>query len=101
MIWSGLDPMLVWGLIPRFVGVLYLFAFGALLPQLVSIIGKNGAAPLAPRLARMKRDFPGLRRFYEWPTVFWLDCSDTMMRAVPLAGIVAGAMAIYGGPIGW
>ncbi|MET0342607.1 MAG: lipase maturation factor family protein [Polyangiales bacterium] len=101
MIWSGLDPMLVWGLIPRFVGVLYVFAFGALAPQLVGIIGKRGAAPLAPRLARMSKDFPGVRRFLEWPTVFWLSASDTTIRTVPWIGIVAGFMAMYGGPIGY
>ena len=30
MIWHGLPPALVWGLIPRLMGLLYVMAFGAL-----------------------------------------------------------------------
>lgn len=101
MIWSGLAPELVWGLLPRLVGVLYIVAFGALAPQLVGIIGSRGAGPLAARLARARRDFPGVRRFFDFPTIFWLNSSDTMIRLVPLIGIVAGVMALIGGPIGW
>ena len=61
----------------------------------------RGAVPIAPRLARMRRDFPGVRRFFEFPTVFWLNASDGMIRAVPLIGIVASLLAVYGGPPGY
>jgi hypothetical protein len=101
MNFHGLAPELVWGLLPRLVGVLYVVAFAALTPQLVSVIGSDGAAPLARRLAQTRRDFPGLRRFFDFPTVFWIDCSDRAITLVPWLGVVAGLMAIYGGWIGW
>jgi hypothetical protein len=101
MWWSGLDPQLVWGLLPRFVGVLYIVAFGALSFQLVGIIGARGAAPLAARLQHCRRDFPGVRRFFEFPTVFWLHASDRTIAMVPWLGVLAGVLACYGGPIGY
>ncbi len=101
MIWSGFAPELVWGLLPRFVGFLYVLAFGALSFQIVGIIGTRGAAPLTARLAATRRDFPGVRRFFEFPTVFWLSSSDAMLRLVPLLGIASGVVAMYGGPVGY
>ncbi len=101
MIWSGLAPELVWGLVPRFVGLLYVLAFGALSFQIVGIIGTRGAAPLPARLAATRRDFPGIRRFFEFPTVFWFNASDAMLRLVPLVGVACGLAAMYGGAIGY
>ena len=101
MNWSGLAPELVWGLLPRFVGLLYVIAFGALSPQLVSILGERGIGPIAARLSAARRDFPGVRRFFDFPTLFWVSASDTTIRLVPVFGIIAGLMAIYGGPVGW
>jgi hypothetical protein len=101
MNWISVAPELVWGLLPRMIGVLYVVAFGALVPQLVSIIGKDGAAPLAIRFERARRDFPTFRRFLDFPSVFWINCSDGFIAAVPWLGVLAGLMAIYGGPIGW
>ena len=98
---SALDPALIWGLLPRFVGVLYIVAFGALSFQLVGIIGARGAAPLAARLDRCRRDFPGIRRFFEFPTVFWLHASDSTIRLVPWLGVFAGVLACYGGELGY
>jgi Lipase maturation factor len=103
MNWNGVAPELVWGLLPRLVGVLYVVAFGALSvnQQLVSIIGKDGAGPLAKRFDHARRDFPGIRRFFDFPSVFWINCSDTAIAMVPWLGVFAGVLAIYGGPVGY
>jgi hypothetical protein len=94
-----LPPELVWGLVPRFIGVIYIIAFAALLPQLPTLIGSTGLGPMPVRLAAYKRDFPGLRRFHSFPTLFWLNSSDTMVRLMPVLGIAAGALCVYGGPL--
>ena len=70
-------PELVWGLIPRFVGVIYVLAFGALIPQIQVLSGSRGHLPVREWLARIRRDFPGPRRFFEFPTLLWLNSSDT------------------------
>jgi hypothetical protein len=95
---EGPDPRLVWGLVPRLLGVIYLIALGALIPQARAIVGERGIGPVRQRLARMAEDYPGLRRFLEMPTLLWLSPSDTMIRALPIVGSLGAAWAIYGGP---
>src|SRR5690349_22274374 len=101
MSFNGLAPELVWGLLPRFVGVIYVVAFGAMIPQIQVLAGARGHLPVRAWLARVRRDFPGPRRFFEYPTLLWLNASDGMLRALPIAGVVCGLAAIYGGPIGY
>ena len=94
-------PELVWGLIPRFVGVIYVLAFGALIPQIQVLSGSRGHLPVREWLARIRRDFPGPRRFFEYPTLLWLNASDTTLRVMPIAGVLCGLGAIYGGDVGY
>lgn len=94
-----LSPELIWGLIPRFIGLLYVIAFGSLIPQLESIIGSRGIFPIAQRLAATRRDFPGLRRFVQFPSVLWLSADDRLLRAIPWIGVSCGLCICYGGPL--
>jgi hypothetical protein len=98
---DGLAPELVWGLIPRFVGVTYLVAFGALIPQIEVQAGSRGQLPVRSLLARVRRDFPGPRRFFEYPTLLWINDSDFVLKAMPIVGTLCGLLAIYGGGIGY
>jgi hypothetical protein len=91
-------PELVWGLLPRLIGVLYMIAFGGVAPQLVALIGSRGIGPIQPRYACAKRDYPGLRRFFYFPTILWFFNSDRALRVIPLVGVAAGAFCVYGGP---
>jgi hypothetical protein len=95
---SGLPPELVWGLIPRFVGVVYVLAFAALIPQHTVMPGGAAFWPIKELHARMRRDLPGVRRFFEFPTLLWLSDGDTTLRMIPFVGTACGAYAIYGGP---
>jgi hypothetical protein len=83
MLQDGLSPLLVWGLMPRFIGLLYIIAFGALIPQHDC----------------MRRDYPGLGRFIRLPTVLWLNSSDAAVRGIPYLGVLCGIGAVYGGPL--
>ena len=96
---SLVAPELVWGLFPRFVGFLYIIAFGGLARQLVPMVGERGLGPIAQRLRAARRDFPGLRRFHIFPTLLWLSSSDRTLRIVPLLGMLFGALCVYGGPV--
>jgi hypothetical protein len=95
---SVIAPELVWGLVRRGVGVLYILAFAGLIPELEALIGSRGLGPIAARLERAKRDFPGWRRFHLYPTLFWLSSSDRTIRVVPWLGVVCGICCVYGGP---
>jgi hypothetical protein len=95
----ALDPEIIWGLFVRSVGVIYVIAFGALLPQHHIMPGSHRLGRISELRKRVKVDFPGPRRFLEMPSLLWLNDSDPMQRGMTLVGFCAGAMAIYGGPL--
>jgi hypothetical protein len=96
---SFLPEGLIWGLIPRFVGVLHVLAFASILPQLPLLLGSDGLMPAARRLSHIRRDFPGIRRFFEYPTALWLWHSDRAIRLLPWVGVGCGLLAIVGGKL--
>jgi hypothetical protein len=96
---SLVAPELVWGLIPRFIGLLYVIAFGGLISQLYDGLGSKGLLPIAPRLAAARRDLSPWRRFHQLPTVLWLNSSDRFIRTLPFVGVALGLCIMYGGPI--
>lgn len=99
MSFLALEPQLVWGLVPRIVGLLYLLGFVPVLFQHHVMPGTR--ALLAPEVLRerARRDFPGLRGFFDQPSLLWLNDSDAMQFGIALAGALCGAVAIYGGPL--
>ncbi len=96
-----MTPELVWGLMPRLLGVLYVASFWSLARQVVPLVGRCGIAPLGQRFDKLARDFPGIGRFFNWPTVFWFNRSDAFLRVVPLIGILCGLVAVFGGESAW
>ena len=98
---EGLSPMLIWGLMPRFVGLLYIIAFGALIRQHDYMPGSRELLPTGFQLDRIRRDYPGIGKYLRFPTLLWLNSSDATVRAIAYVGVLCGAGAIYGGPLGW
>jgi hypothetical protein len=80
---------------------LFVLAFGAIIPQHDFIFGSERLLPVRVQLARIRRDYPGPRRFLAYPTLLWLNDSDAMLRGMAYAGVLCGALAIYGGPLGY
>jgi len=96
-----LTPELIWGLAPRILGAVFVVAFASLARQVVPLVGKRGVSPLHQRLARLRRDVPAPRCWFEQPTLFWFCCRDGALAALPWIGALGGALAVYGGPLGW
>jgi hypothetical protein len=92
------DPRLTWGLLSRGIGVLLFTALATLLPQVIALAGERGGSPIAARLQRMREDFPGPGRFFKIPTLLWLQPSDRMLLALPIIGMLASVVVIFGGP---
>ena len=90
---------MVWGLFVRGLGVLYLISFASLSLQIVPAVGsRSGIARVSERLARLRRDFPDLRRYLYFPTLLWLNSSDLMLRVLTWGGFAAAGCVVYGGP---
>ena len=94
-----LDPLLVWGLFQRGLGLVYVISFLSLSSQVLPYAGERGAMPARRVLERIARDFPGPRRFLYFPTLLWLDPSDRMLRGLSLLGALSGLAVMIGGPL--
>jgi hypothetical protein len=88
----------VYGLLPRFVGALYVIGFGTLIFQHESMPGSGLYLPNARIWAAYRRDFPGIRRYFEFPSLLWIFQGEAALRAFPYVGVLAGIWAIIGGP---
>jgi hypothetical protein len=89
-------PTLVWGLLTRGLGVIYLIAFASLYRDVLGIAGSRGHTPIAPQLAAIARDFPSAARFVRFPTLLWLGASDRALRGWIVVGMIASAAVIVG-----
>jgi hypothetical protein len=81
----------------RWMGFVYLVAFYVAARQLVPLVGANGLTP-APlffqQVTAQAGDWVG--GFFELPSLFWFDCSDTMLRVIPWIGVVISCVVLAG-----
>lgn len=96
---SLFDPLLVWGVFQRGIGLVYVISFLSLSSQVLPYAGARGALPVQRVLARIARDFPGPRRFLYFPTLLWINSSDRALRGLTLLGALLGAAVVVGGPL--
>lgn len=73
----------------------FIFAFLALQPQVLGLYGKDGILSIRQFMAVL-REQTGPQRFYELPTIFWLNSSDFFLNAVTLTGLLSSTLALMG-----
>ncbi|MFI5306918.1 MAG: lipase maturation factor family protein [Polyangiales bacterium] len=95
---TDLDPALIWGLLSRGVGLVFVISFASLAPQVLPIAGSTGITPIRESLAAIERDFPSWKRFAYFPSLLWLNRSDAVLGALPWLGMAAGLAIVVGGP---
>src|SRR5215831_12534471 len=95
------SPLLVWGVFPRLLGVVYLVAFASLYSQVLPLAGARGISPVGLLLARMRCDLPLGRRLLHFPSVLWISSSDRALQTTVLLGCAGAVLAFSGGPAGY
>jgi lipase maturation factor 1 len=78
----------------RTLGLAYLFAFASFAVQAAGLIGSRGISPVAEYLHSLREYYGAL--YWQVPTVFWLNASDRMIKAVGIAGILLSVLLILG-----
>ena len=82
-------------LLPRLLGFIYFFAFGAFLFQIKGLLGKNGILPIEAHLKWVKEHLS--QKCYRLvPSIFWLNSSDTMQMTVVVAGTIFSIFLMLG-----
>jgi hypothetical protein len=97
----ALPPLLVWGLVPRLVGVVFLISFISLWGQVLAISGSRGVIPFELRLRRYREWMTPWRRWTSFPSLLLLYCSDRMLQGLVAVGAACAVLVIYGGPAGY
>ena len=84
-------------IILRWLGFVYLVAFYIAARQLVPLVGAQGLTP-APLFLDHVRTYYGSSwsGFEALPMVFWVDSSDTWLRAVPWIGVILSCLVLAG-----
>lgn len=79
----------------RGLGVVYALAFLSLGAQILGLYGSEGILPMADILAAIRAE-TGVSRYWSWPTVFWIDARDEVLRGVCAAGVALGMLVAAG-----
>lgn len=95
---SLLPQEVVWGLVPRAIGLLYFIAFASLGVQALALVGNDSPSPARAKLESYRGVYRAWTRFRLYPTLLWLNDSDAMLRGLMLCGLLCGAAAVVGGP---
>jgi hypothetical protein len=81
--------------LPRLLGAIYFFAFGAFLFQIRGLVGQNGISPVATYLQWAKLKF-SKKCYYIVPTIFWLNATDAALMAVVASGTLFSVLLMLG-----
>ena len=80
----------------RGMGLAYLAAFWSLAVQADGLIGSRGIAPVGEFLDRAGQTLGKGERYWQVPTLMWLDASDQGLHALCWGGVVLGGLLIAG-----
>jgi hypothetical protein len=79
----------------RGLALIYLIAFASLLPQMSGLIGAHGILPAHDYLETVRSDY-GRSSYTLFPTLAWLDSSDTFIRGLVWAGVAFSLCLLAG-----
>ncbi len=83
------------GLYLRALGLVFVLAFGSLLPQLSSLLGPQGLAPASALLEYVREVLPAPERYVRLPTLlWWLGAGEGALRGLALAGLGCGGLLV-------
>jgi lipase maturation factor 1 len=79
----------------RGLALIYLIAFASLLPQMSGLIGAHGILPVHDYLETVHSDY-GSSSYTLFPTLAWLDSSDTFIKGLVWAGVAFSLCLLAG-----
>jgi hypothetical protein len=79
----------------RGISLCFVLAFLSLVPQLMGLYGKNGILSI-DTFIRVLKEQTGVQRYYELPTLFWLNSSDFFLNFVAMTGLFASTLSFMG-----
>lgn len=87
-------PLACW-IFLKVLAVIYGIAFVSFGLQAMGLVGSHGLLPLAVYLRAAHQEL-GATAYHRVPCLFWLNSSDAMLRAVPIAGTILAISLFVG-----
>ncbi len=87
------DYQLVSALFLRLLGATYLIAFASIGVQIEGLAGSGGIQPATAWLAELSQH-TGIERYFQVPTLFWLNASDTALNGAATLGALAALLIL-------
>jgi hypothetical protein len=84
-----------WNLCIRAIGLTFACAFASLAVQNPGLIGSQGISPAADLVHRAGQAL-GSDRLFLFPTLFWLDASDSFLLGAAWSGVLVGVVVACG-----
>ncbi len=84
----------------RALSLVYLIAFFSLAMQVHGLFGEHGVLPIAEHLKTIESN-TDLNRYWQVPSIFWMNSSDEAILGVAVAGILYAGLALIGFAQGW
>ena len=78
----------------RLLGFVYFFAFLSLATQILGLMGQNGILPATEFLAMLESRV-GSERYWFFPTLAWLNSSDTALQVMSVGGVIGSLLLIF------
>ncbi|HVO96603.1 MAG TPA: lipase maturation factor family protein [Bryobacteraceae bacterium] len=79
----------------RLLAAIYAIAFASLSEQVKGLLGAHGILPVS-RYLQAVAEAAGSMRFWDVPTVFWMNASDGALQGVCYAGIAVALLVLMG-----
>ncbi len=79
----------------RGIAFCFIIAFLSLLPQVMGLYGKDGILSIRQFMFVLKQQ-SGPQRYYELPTLFWINSSDFFLNTVAIIGLATSIFALLG-----
>jgi hypothetical protein len=80
----------------RTLGVVFLCAFISLWVQVHGLVGSTGILPVTNYLAAARQQLGSVERYWELPTLLWLNASDGALHVLCGAGVALSLLLIAG-----
>ena len=88
------ESVLISWLFLRGLALIYFSAFASMSGQIEGLVGENGILPVASKLELIEQ-FYQQQKFWQMPTIFWLDASDLMLKSICYAGMVISSLVLF------
>jgi len=93
---SNLNPLVVYSLFIRAIGLCLFVALAPQLSQVSAFFGPKGLLPVSFKFTRIKEDFPTWRRFLMFPSLWWLGTSAAFLQGSVLVASICAVIIMYG-----